>query len=61
MSERAKMRRCISAYDFAKRRELIAEYELRCGPYVVTRRDVPNGNRWTWVDSPWPWEYEMED
>lgn len=44
-----------------KRRELIAEYELRCGPYVVTRRDVPNGNRWTWVDSPWPWEYEMED
>ena len=45
----------------AKRRELIAEYELRCGPYVVTRRDVPNGNRWTWVDSPWPWEYEMED
>ena len=85
MSERAKMRRCISAYDFAildletyldshpddaramhlreqymcKRRELIAEYEAAFGPYVVTTDDV-RGDRWTWVDNPWPWDFGKE-
>lgn len=42
-----------------KRWELVQEYEARFGPYVVTRADV-HGNRWSWVDSPWPWENEME-
>lgn len=85
MSDRMKMRRRISAYDFSildletyldthpsdsramqllemyrkKRQELIHEYEARFGPYVVTRADV-SGERWSWVDNPWPWDYEME-
>ncbi len=45
----------------AKRQELIGEYEKRFGPYVVTRDDVPDGDRWTWIDNPWPWDYDMED
>lgn len=43
----------------AKRGELVAAYEARFGPYVVTRRDV-QGDCWTWVDDPWPWDYQKE-
>lgn len=38
-----------------KRMELIGAYECRFGPYVVTAADV-SGDRWSWVDDPWPWE-----
>lgn len=38
-----------------KREELIGVYESRFGPYVVTAADV-QGDRWSWVDDPWPWE-----
>lgn len=43
-----------------KRQMLVDEYEARFGPYVVTRADV-RGDRWSWVDNPWPWDYEKED
>ncbi len=39
-----------------KRCELIEEYEKNFGPYVVTQNDVC-GDRWTWVDDPWPWDF----
>ena len=42
-----------------KRRELIAEYEAAFGPSVVTTDDV-RGDRWTWVDNPWPWDFGNE-
>lgn len=42
-----------------RRSELIGEYEMRFGPYVVTSNDV-TGNRWTWVDNPWPWDYQAD-
>ncbi|MBR2405732.1 MAG: spore coat protein CotJB [Clostridia bacterium] len=34
---------------------LVAEYEAQYGPWVMTSNDV-QGERWTWVDGPWPWE-----
>ncbi len=40
-----------------QRDALVAEYEANYGPYVVTDRDI-QGEKWTWVDGPWPWEYE---
>ena len=40
-----------------ERDALVAEYEANYGPYIVTDKDV-QGERWTWVDGPWPWEYE---
>ena len=43
-----------------QRQELIGEYEMRFGPYVVTRDDVPDGDRWTWTHDPWPWDIQME-
>lgn len=39
-----------------RRAELVADYEKRFGPYVVTTNDI-NGQRWTWIDNPWPWDY----
>lgn len=42
-----------------KREELVAEYESRFGPYVVTTDDV-TGDQWTWIDNPWPWDYVPE-
>lgn len=43
-----------------KRQELIHEYEQQCGPYIVTANDV-RGNRWTWVENPWPWDFKGEE
>lgn len=40
-----------------ERAKLVAQYEEKCGPYVVTDTDVA-GDCWTWINSPWPWEYE---
>ncbi|MEE0945934.1 MAG: spore coat protein CotJB [Acutalibacteraceae bacterium] len=39
-----------------KRQELITVYEQRFGPYIVTPNDAPANERWSWIDSPWPWE-----
>lgn len=30
------------------------EYTEKYGP--LTKSDVGNASRWTWVDDPWPWE-----
>lgn len=38
------------------RQALIETYEAQYGPYVVTAADVPCGDRYAWVDGPWPWE-----
>lgn len=38
-----------------KRKELVEVYEANFGPYVVRARDV-EGERWCWVDDPWPWD-----
>ena len=43
-----------------KRAQLVQEYEAKFGPYVLTSDDV-KGNRWSWVDNPWPWDYRRED
>ena len=43
-------------YELRQMRDrLIAEYETQYGPWVVTSNDV-QGDRWSWVDGPWPWE-----
>jgi spore coat protein JB len=41
------------------RNALIAAYEEQFGPYVVNSKQV-KGDRWSWVDGPWPWEYGKE-
>jgi spore coat protein JB len=38
----------------AAKREYIRKY----GPLRAT--DFEKGSRWTWVDNPWPWEYECK-
>ncbi len=43
-----------------EREALVGEYERRFGPYIVTSTQV-RGNRWSWVDNPWPWEYNEEE
>lgn len=40
-----------------ERRELVEQYERRFGPYIVKSTQV-KGDRWSWVDNPWPWEYQ---
>lgn len=34
---------------------LKAEYEKAYGPYILYSADV-QGDRWTWIDDPWPWD-----
>lgn len=41
----------------AERDILVAEYESQYGPYIVKNTDVC-GDEWTWINGPWPWEYE---
>lgn len=41
------------------RKEAVAAYEEQYGPYNATAKRIM-GNRWSWVDSPWPWEYGKE-
>lgn len=38
-----------------RREERVQEYERCFGPYIVTQNNV-TGNRWSWVDDPWPWD-----
>ena len=40
----------------AERKNLIAAYESKFGPYVVTAEDS-KGDTWCWINDPWPWEY----
>ncbi len=41
-----------------KRKECIALFEEKYGPYIVTPADVPISACWQWLESPWPWENE---
>jgi spore coat protein JB len=34
---------------------LVAEYERSYGP--LTAVNAAMGDRWQWIDDPWPWEY----
>ena len=40
----------------AQRQKAVAEYTAEYGP--LTAGSVTNAERWTWVDSPWPWKKE---
>ena len=40
----------------AQRQKAVAEYTAEYGP--LTAGSVKNDERWTWVDSPWPWQKE---
>ncbi|MBR6502110.1 MAG: spore coat protein CotJB [Clostridia bacterium] len=42
-----------------RKREAIAAYEAKFGRYIVTKSDVPATDRWSWIDSPWPWERQV--
>ncbi len=41
-----------------KRKECIALYEEKYGPFIVTPADVPARDCWKWLEGPWPWENE---
>ncbi len=41
-----------------RRADMIQNYEARYGKYITTVSDVKPKDRWTWLDSPWPWEKE---
>ncbi len=48
--------------DYRKlRRQTVAEYEERFGPFEVTVRDVKPEERWQWIDGPWPWENKFAE
>lgn len=34
------------------------EYQNRFGPIV---KEAVKGDRWTWVDGPWPWQLAKEE
>lgn len=38
------------------RSDLVGEYESRFGSYIETLSDVPEADRWKWIDGPWPWD-----
>lgn len=38
-----------------ERAQLIENYEQCFGPYAVDPRRV-DGDCWTWINDPWPWE-----
>lgn len=38
------------------REEAAAAYQAQFGPLNIRSNNDPD--RWTWVDSPWPWEME---
>lgn len=40
----------------ALRDETFEQYTRTCGPISAMQADVTD--RWTWVDTPWPWEGE---
>jgi spore coat protein JB len=49
------------ALEYYRRKKVIrdavlAEYVSRIGP--VSAYDVPPGESWRWVETPWPWQLE---
>ena len=42
------------------RREKVAAYEKRFGPYIVKSTKV-QGTKWSWIDNPWPCEYDGDE
>jgi spore coat protein JB len=41
----------------SKRNQALTDYEKVYGP--VVSYNVNDGNHWTWVNNPWPWEGEV--
>ncbi len=41
-----------------KRTILVEEYEGKFGPLHLGREE---SDKWTWINSPWPWEYRKEE
>lgn len=41
----------------AEREQLVAMYESHFGSYYGTAMN-DNGDVWSWVDDPWPWDLE---
>lgn len=37
---------------------LVEEYEAKYGPITAKGTEA---ERWTWVDTPWPWQYNAEE
>ncbi|MDP4119893.1 MAG: spore coat protein CotJB [Bacillota bacterium] len=43
----------------AVRDQATKEYSMKYGPLTVEQVES-NSMHWTWVDNPWPWQYEEE-
>ncbi len=37
--------------------ELVKQYEEKYGPLT---KDATEGNNWSWIKAPWPWESEAD-
>lgn len=44
-------------YVIKKQQMIKEEYEKRYGP-LTPDRSIEEGDRWRWIDDPWPWEIE---
>ncbi len=42
-----------------KRKQLVCAYEAEFGQYVSNVNDV-QGDQFSWICDPWPWEYTKE-
>lgn len=42
-----------------KREQLVCAYESQFGPYISNVNDV-QGDQFTWIRDPWPWDYCKE-
>lgn len=38
------------------RKEALEAYEAKYGKYICTVSDVEPDEKFTWIESPWPWE-----
>ncbi len=38
------------------RKQALKEYAKYYGPLTIDTLDVCNADKWTWIDSPWPWQ-----
>lgn len=41
------------------RKTAVEAYTGKYGP--LSRKDFAGGERWNWVDGPWPWQLEEEE
>lgn len=53
---------CVAAFDYYREivrelRGLMDEYE---GAVATIRQENENGERWSWVNKPWPWQLGVE-